>query len=42
MEAGVLAAQSLVGPQALTFAIPIGMLAIIVLWGFFQRQRPSR
>jgi hypothetical protein len=32
--------------QALTFAIPIGTLAVVCLWGFFQRRptksRPSR
>jgi hypothetical protein len=27
--------------QALTFAIPIGVLCIVILWGFFQR-RPTR
>jgi hypothetical protein len=25
------------GPQALTFAIPLGTLVLVVLWGFFQR-----
>jgi hypothetical protein len=30
-----------VGPQALTFGIPIGTLAVVVLWGYFQR-RPAR
>jgi|GEM_PF-1141050 hypothetical protein len=34
------ATQSMVGPQALTFAIPIGTFAVVVLWGFFQRRRP--
>ncbi|MCU1495715.1 MAG: hypothetical protein JWO62_3479 [Acidimicrobiaceae bacterium] len=29
------------GPQSLTFAIPIGTLALYCLWGFFQR-RPTR
>jgi hypothetical protein len=33
--------SSLVGAQALTFAIPIGTLALVCLWGFFQR-RPNR
>lgn len=44
MDPNVIAAtaQGFVGPQALTFAIPIGMLAVIVLWGFFQRRRPTR
>lgn len=36
------ASKSLFGPQSLTFAIPVGMLVVIVLWGFFQRQRPTR
>jgi hypothetical protein len=27
--------------QALTFAIPIGVLCVVLLWGFFQR-RPTR
>ena len=35
-------AQGFVGPQSLTFAIPIGMLAVIVLWGYCQRRRPTR
>jgi hypothetical protein len=30
-----------VGAQALTFAIPIGTLTVVCLWGFFQR-RPNR
>jgi hypothetical protein len=29
------------GTQALTFAIPLGVLCIVLLWGFFQR-RPTR
>lgn len=29
------------GPQSLTFAIPVGTLFVLCLWGFFQR-RPSR
>jgi hypothetical protein len=29
------------GTQALTFAIPIGALVLVCLWGFFQR-RPVR
>lgn len=29
------------GTQALTFAIPIGTLFVVSLWGFFVR-RPSR
>jgi hypothetical protein len=32
---------SVVVAQILTFAIPIGALALVTLWGFFQR-RPSR
>lgn len=35
-------AAGFVGPQAMTFAIPVGMLAVIVLWGYFQRRRPTR
>jgi hypothetical protein len=27
--------------QALTFAIPLGTLAVVCLWGFFQR-RPTK
>jgi hypothetical protein len=27
--------------QALTFAIPLGVLAVVLLWGFFQR-RPTK
>lgn len=44
MDPGVIAAtaRGLVGPQAMTFAIPIGMLFVIILWGFFQRHRPTR
>lgn len=30
------------GPQSLTFAIPIGVLTVVILWGFFQRRRPAR
>jgi hypothetical protein len=29
------------GPQSLTFAIPVGTLFLVVLWGYFQR-RPVR
>jgi hypothetical protein len=44
IDASVVAAtaQGFVGPQSLTFAIPVGMLAVIFLWGFFQRRRPTR
>jgi hypothetical protein len=31
----------LAGTQALTFAIPVGTLAVVCIWGFFVR-RPSR
>jgi len=31
----------MIGPQSLTFAIPVGTLAVVCLWGFFQR-RPNR
>jgi hypothetical protein len=27
--------------QALTFAIPLGVFAVVCLWGFFQR-RPTK
>ncbi len=27
--------------QALTFAIPLGVFSLVLLWGFFQR-RPTR
>ncbi len=36
----MLASAGVDGPQALTFAIPIGTLLIVILWGYFQR-RPS-
>jgi hypothetical protein len=26
------------GTQALTFAIPLGVLFVVLLWGFFQRR----
>jgi hypothetical protein len=26
------------GTQALTFAIPLGTLAVVLLWGFFERR----
>lgn len=29
---------TLFGAQALTFAIPIGTLFAVCLWGFFQRR----
>ncbi len=29
------------GTQALTFAIPLGVLGLVLLWGFFQR-RPNQ
>jgi hypothetical protein len=31
----------LAGTQALTFAIPVGTLAVVCIWGFFVR-RPTR
>ncbi|MCU1491225.1 MAG: hypothetical protein JWM85_2630 [Acidimicrobiaceae bacterium] len=31
-----------IGPQVLTFAIPIGTLALVCLWGFFQRRSNPR
>jgi len=30
--------QSVVVAQILTFAIPIGALVLVILWGFFQRR----
>jgi len=35
------AASSPIGAQAMTFAIPVGTLALVCLWGFFQRH-PNR
>jgi hypothetical protein len=32
----------LAGTQALTFAIPIGTLAIVCIWGFFVRRPTKR
>jgi hypothetical protein len=37
----VLSQSSVVIAQVLTFAIPIGVLALVILVGFFQR-RPSK
>jgi len=37
----MLGAASLVGAQAMTFAIPVGTLVLVCLWGFFQR-RPNQ
>lgn len=31
-----------VGPQILTFAIPLGTLGLVMLFGFFQRNPPQR
>jgi hypothetical protein len=33
-----LAADSFIGPQVLTLAIPLGTFFAVVLWGFFQRR----
>ena len=30
--------NALYGTQALTFAIPLGVLGVVLLWGFFQRR----
>ena len=27
------------GPQSLTFAIPVGTLFVVVIWGFFARRQ---
>lgn len=32
-----IAADSFIGGQALTVAIPLGTLFVVMLWGFFQR-----
>jgi hypothetical protein len=32
----MLASAAVDGPQALTFAIPLGVFALVVLWGVFQ------
>ncbi len=32
----------LAGTQALTFAIPIGTLTVVCLWGFFVRRPTKR
>jgi hypothetical protein len=37
----VITASDIAATQALTFAIPLGTLFVVLLWGFFQR-RPSR
>ena len=34
-------ASDVAATQALTFAIPLGTLFLVMLWGFFQR-RPTR
>jgi len=33
-----IAADTWIGPQALTLAIPLGTLFLVLLWGFFQRR----
>ena len=33
-----MAPNSYYGTQALTMAIPLGTLCVVVLWGFFQRR----
>jgi hypothetical protein len=37
----MLIAGTLIVAQALTFAIPIGTLTLVCIWGFFQR-RPTQ
>jgi hypothetical protein len=37
----IAAAGSIVGAQAMTFAIPIGSLFLVCLWAYFQR-RPTQ
>lgn len=34
----MLASAAVDGPQALTFAIPLGTLVLVAVWGFFQRR----
>jgi len=34
----MLASASVDGPQVLTFALPLGVFVLVVLWGFFQRR----
>jgi hypothetical protein len=29
-----------IGPEALTLAVPLGTLFVVLLWGFFQRRSP--
>jgi hypothetical protein len=38
----VITASDLAATQALTFAIPIGVLFLVCLWGFFQRRPTKR
>jgi hypothetical protein len=37
----VTATDPYIGAQVLTFAIPLGTLCVVIVWGFFQR-RPNR
>jgi len=37
----VITVSDIAGTQALTFAIPLGVLGVVILWGFFQR-RPTK
>jgi hypothetical protein len=32
------ASDYFIGPQVLTFAIPLGTLVLVVFWAFFQRH----
>jgi hypothetical protein len=34
----MMASAAVDGPQALTFAIPLGTLFLVVIWGVFQRR----
>ena len=38
----MIVASDLAATQALTFAIPIGVLFVVCLWGFFQRRPTKR
>jgi hypothetical protein len=34
----MLASAAVDGPQALTFAIPLGTFIVVLIWGVFQRR----
>jgi len=41
VEELLVATSTLISAQALTFAIPVGTLVVVCIWGFFQR-RPTQ